>query len=150
MASIEWIPSGAFQQTTGRRQGEQLQGRRVAENTQTSQVAVADEGGPVERSQDLTQFAPYQRLLPGSNQKPKPAFRPPVSVQGRWLWGILWVALIGATSTPLPAQQVPVRELQDPRLQDPRLQESTGPKVQPPTPPALDAALEAAKKKTIH
>jgi hypothetical protein len=71
-------------------------------------------------------------------------------VQGRWLWGILWVALIGATSTPLPAQQVPVRELQDPRLQDPRLQESTGPKVQPPTPPALDAALEAAKKKTIH
>ncbi len=103
------------------------------------------EAGPVERSEDLAQFAPYQRLLPGSNEKPKPSFRSPVSVQGRWLWGILWVALIGFDPVPLVAQQVPVRELQDPRVQ-----ESTGPSVQPIAPPALDAALEAAKKKTLR
>jgi len=106
---------------------------------------VTGEGVSVERSQDLAQFAPYQRLLPGSNEKPKPSLRSPASVQGRWLWGILWVALIGSASAPLPAQEVPVRELQDPRLQ-----ESTGSKVQPLAPLSLDATLEATKKKTIR
>jgi hypothetical protein len=103
------------------------------------------EGGPVERSQDLAQFAPYQRLLPGSNEKPMPSFRSTVSVPGRWLWGILWVAVIGFDSALLPAQQVPVRELQDPRVQ-----ESSEPTVPKIAPPALDAALQAAKKKMIH
>ncbi|MFN9594952.1 MAG: hypothetical protein ACK56G_19905 [Pirellulaceae bacterium] len=100
---------------------------------------------PGERSQDLAQFAPYHRLLPGSSDKPLPSFRSPVSVRGRWLWGILWVALIGFNSAPLIAQQVPVRELQDPRVQD-----APVPSVKSIAPPALDPALEAAKKKTIR
>ncbi|MFN7721868.1 MAG: hypothetical protein ACK523_21270 [Pirellulaceae bacterium] len=100
---------------------------------------------PGERSQDLAQFAPYHRLLPGSSDKPLPSFRSPVSVRGRWLWGILWGALIGFNSAPLIAQQVPVRELQDPRVQD-----APVPSVKPIAPPALDPALEAAKKKTIR
>ena len=107
------------------------------------------EGGPVERSHDLAQFAPYQRLLPGSlpksKEKPVPSFRSAVSVPGRWLWGVLWVALIGFDSALLTAQQVPVRELQDPRLQAP-----SGPTVRPMAPPALDAAREASKKKTMN
>jgi hypothetical protein len=84
-------------------------------------------------------------LLPGSSDKPLPSFRSPVSVRGRWLWGVLWVALIGFDSALLTAQQVPVRELQDPRLQAP-----SGPTVRPMAPPALDAAREASKKKTMN
>jgi hypothetical protein len=145
MASIEWIPSGAFQQTTGRRQGEQFQGGRSAEDPQIAQLSLTSEGGPLERSQDLAQFAPYQRLLPGSSDKPVPPFRSPVSVRGRWLWGILWAALVGIDSIPLAAQQIPVRQLQDPRVQEAPVRS-----VQPIAPPASDAAQEAAKKKTIR